>query len=72
MVRVRVHLVNTCREALCANNPKKPAPTAAKPQKKAAKPVADELEDSFSDLDASDSSLEPGKSDSGLEDLKDL
>lgn len=52
--------------------PKKPAPQAAKPQKKAAKPAGDELEDSFGDLDASDSSLELGESDSGLEDLKDL
>jgi len=53
--------------------PKKPAPQTAKPQKKAtAKPAGDELEDSFSDLDASDSSLESGESDSGLEDLKDL
>ncbi len=52
--------------------PKKPAQPAAKPQKKAAKPAADELEDSFSDLDALDSSSKSDESDSDLEDLKDL
>jgi pSer/pThr/pTyr-binding forkhead associated (FHA) protein len=52
--------------------PKTPPKQAAKAQKKAAKPAGDELEDSFGDLDASDSFLEPGESDSGLDDLKDL
>ncbi|MBN1509917.1 MAG: FHA domain-containing protein [Sedimentisphaerales bacterium] len=51
--------------------PKKPAPPAAKPQKKPAKPL-DDKEDSFGDLDASDSFLGLGESDSGLDDLKDL
>ena len=53
--------------------PRKPQQQASKPQKKAAaKPAGDDLEDSFGDLDASDSFLEPGESDSGLDDLKDL
>jgi len=51
--------------------PKKPAQPASMPQKKAAKPANDE-EDSFGDLDASDSFLELGESDSSLDDLKNL
>jgi len=52
--------------------PKKAAPQPAKPKKPAAKPVEDELEDSFGDLDVSDSFVSPGESDSDLADLKDL
>ena len=52
--------------------PKKAAPQPSKPKKPAAKSAGDELEDSFADLDVSDSFVSPGESDSGLEDLKDL
>ncbi len=53
--------------------PKKAAPQPAKPKKPAPKPAdADELEDSFGDLDVSDSFAGPAGSDSDLEDLKDL
>jgi len=52
--------------------PKKAAPQPAKPKKPAAKPAEDELEDSFADLDVSDSFASPSESDSDLEDLKDL
>ena len=51
------------------------APKAAPPAKKAKKPApaeADILEDSFADLDASDSFIQLDDSDSDLEDLKDL
>ena len=52
--------------------PQKKPKEGPKPQKAAAEPADDILEDSFADLDASDSFIELNDADSDLEDLKNL